>query len=552
MAPKKFYPASNGHKSAIIYCRVSTKSQEEGTSLETQAVACIKYAESQGYKIGRVTKEVFSGAELWDRPQLARDRAALKAGEFQALICYSTDRLSRDPIHLALIAEECERAGVPLLFVTEPMDTSPEAALIRYVKGYAAQMEREKIRERMMRGRKAKLQSGKPSFVGDGLFGYRSDRENERYVVDESEAVIVRRVFGLCLSGFGASFIAKRFNEEGIPSPKASKSTWKGKAHWCQAAIYNILKNPAYKGEEYGWRTKRVKGRDTKRPKSDWIKLPDGIRPAIVSISVWDSAQEILGARKGTAARNLKRPVLLRDHLHCSVCGRGMHFRDYETPGKGHNKYRCNSRFKLYETGCDGATVPYQEMNNWIWEEVKAILRDPSIVEREVVKLEKGSPNQQLTRDLESAKRQLNKVERGLQALLHRFRESADDKNLWPFIEREIGQATKEKAQLEATISEIESRLQQQANVLSDLHSLKEYCAQVGDELDNFSFDDKLLAFRGLGLKVFASGDDKRKWRYEVKVPFDAPEQNEPIKPVAKAAQAAVVSNESRFIRSRA
>jgi len=92
-------PSNKGQ--ALIYCRVSTRNQEqEGTSLESQADVCIRHAEALGYMVGRVTQEVYSGAELWDRPMLARDRADLKAGEFQALVAYATDRLSRDPIHL--------------------------------------------------------------------------------------------------------------------------------------------------------------------------------------------------------------------------------------------------------------------------------------------------------------------------------------------------------------------------------------------------------------------------------------------------------------------
>src|SRR5437870_4675666 len=114
---------------AVVYCRVSTKGQKDGTSLQTQADACIKHAESLGYGVGRVTKEVFSGAELWDRPQLSRDRADLKSGVFHALICYSTDRLARDPIHLCIVAQECERDGVEMIFVTEPLDNSPEGML---------------------------------------------------------------------------------------------------------------------------------------------------------------------------------------------------------------------------------------------------------------------------------------------------------------------------------------------------------------------------------------------------------------------------------------
>jgi site-specific DNA recombinase len=87
---------------------VSTKVQEQdGTSLDSQEAACVRHVEGLGYRVGRVTREVYSGVELWDRPHLSRDRQDLKAGKFAALVCYSVDRLSRDPIHLALIAQEC-------------------------------------------------------------------------------------------------------------------------------------------------------------------------------------------------------------------------------------------------------------------------------------------------------------------------------------------------------------------------------------------------------------------------------------------------------------
>src|SRR5918998_4301956 len=90
----------NGCKEALIYCRVSTQKQEdEGTSLDSQAAACIAHAEKLGYRIGRITKEVYSGAELFDRPLLSRDRADIRAGMYKAVVVYAIDRLSRDIAH---------------------------------------------------------------------------------------------------------------------------------------------------------------------------------------------------------------------------------------------------------------------------------------------------------------------------------------------------------------------------------------------------------------------------------------------------------------------
>jgi len=37
-----------------------------------------------------------------------------------------------------MIAEDCQRHGVQLIFVTEPLDNSPVGQMVAYVRGFAA------------------------------------------------------------------------------------------------------------------------------------------------------------------------------------------------------------------------------------------------------------------------------------------------------------------------------------------------------------------------------------------------------------------------------
>src|SRR5260221_2011899 len=188
--------ATAGQGQAIIYCRVSDKGQEvHGTSLDSQEREGVAHAAALGFTVGYVIREVYNGAELWDRRKLSQVRADLKSGQFAALICYSTDRLSRDPIHLAILAEECERAGVALHFVSETFDDSDEAALIRYVKGYSSKKEREKIRERSMRGKYQRALTAWFHNMGPEKYGSRRDNAAGVPVLHESEVAAVRRNF---------------------------------------------------------------------------------------------------------------------------------------------------------------------------------------------------------------------------------------------------------------------------------------------------------------------------------------------------------------------
>jgi site-specific DNA recombinase len=292
MTRKKIQPPP---AAAIIYARVSTATQaEEGTSLETQVSACEQYAAARGYAEVEVVRETFSGAELWDRPELSRVRERVRRHEVGALVCHSLDRLSRNPVHLALISEECERFGVKLGCVTEEIDNSPTGQLVNYVRGYAAQLEREKIRERSMRGKLAKARSGKIVGLGRDLYGYTLDRETWTRRVNEREAEVVRRIFEALAAGESANRVAHALDREGVPMPSHGKRGRQGTKGWTSAAVTDMIRDPRYKGVEIANRFRHErKGRRSKitpRDASEHIVLPDGTTPAVVAAGVWERA----------------------------------------------------------------------------------------------------------------------------------------------------------------------------------------------------------------------------------------------------------------------
>jgi len=88
------------------------------------------------------------------------------------IVCYSLDRLSRDPGHGVIITQELEKHSVKLETVTEDVDSSELGKLISYIRGYASKVEAQKIRERTMRG--GRLEQKKGVFCGGGakLYGY--------------------------------------------------------------------------------------------------------------------------------------------------------------------------------------------------------------------------------------------------------------------------------------------------------------------------------------------------------------------------------------------
>ncbi len=125
--------------------------------MDTQETGCQRWAREHDWLLDeRFTyRDRHSGEELWERPELTKLREAARARSFGVLVCHSIDRLSRDPIHLGILLDELARQGIGVQFVTEELDDSPEAALIRFIKGYAGKVENERRRERIIRAMRA-------------------------------------------------------------------------------------------------------------------------------------------------------------------------------------------------------------------------------------------------------------------------------------------------------------------------------------------------------------------------------------------------------------
>src|SRR5437764_5329903 len=134
---------------AIGYARVSDRKQEEeGQSLETQDKAIRQYATKQGWILLDVVKEVFSGYYLRERVKLTQHiREAVRAHSVHVVIVNSLDRLSREPIHQAVLLNEMLESNVRLESITEPLDSSPLSNFLRQALAFAAAIEREKIIE---------------------------------------------------------------------------------------------------------------------------------------------------------------------------------------------------------------------------------------------------------------------------------------------------------------------------------------------------------------------------------------------------------------------
>lgn len=148
---------------AAIYLRVSTEDQ----STDMQLVDLSLLAKLKGLEVHEVYKDHGLSGTNTKRPALQKLRLDLKSNEFNHVLVWKFDRISRSLSDLITIIKEFELHKVSLLSHKDNIDFStPQGRLMLHMVGAFAEFEASMIRQRVQAGiNYAKLhgtRSGKP------------------------------------------------------------------------------------------------------------------------------------------------------------------------------------------------------------------------------------------------------------------------------------------------------------------------------------------------------------------------------------------------------
>ena len=352
-----------------IYCRVSTDDQEkEGTSLQTQLESCLKYCEEKGYQVVHKFSETYSGLTL-ERPKLNKLRDLVNTYNLDNIVIYCLDRLSRDPSHGAILFQQLEDHHVSLEAVTETIENTDMGKLINYIRGFASKLEAEKIRERTMRGKLARLKEGKlPQGTGIGIYGYQWDKTSGKRQIIDHEAQVIKDIFVMVLQGFSFHKMALELNSKSIRTKSGSM--------WYPLTIKRIVTNPSYTGKTYFGRTKRISNtKVTSTPQEDWILLPD-ITPPIISEEMFNRAQAVLLQSKQSRPIKQNSPYLLTGFLKCSKCGSTI---GGTTLSGKYRYYHCRGARPTTTRGkfCDAGYIRADDLEKSVWKQFLEFMSSP-------------------------------------------------------------------------------------------------------------------------------------------------------------------------------
>lgn len=339
-----------------IYVRVSTDEQAEfGISLADQHQRGIEHAQKLGWEYEIFEDAGLSGKLLIDkRPALKRLINHIQTKEINGVYVANWDRLSRNDSlspALKLIFKEKKVRLFENSGETNLNDISQE--LLLDVKSLLSVFEVKQTGKRISDKLVHNIKQGKVAGGQLQPYGFTKGAD-KKLIIDEKESEIVKEIFNLFLSGKGTKVISNILNERKIPTKMSSKNfsmIVKGKKKtefvWRDAVIYNILKNPIYKG-------KRLY-------KEVFYDVPN-----IISPQVFDVVQSTLKNKRQFTETTNKYFYLLKGLIHCSC---GCRFYGHKRESLKDNHYMCSSQRHKGE-GCGTRGVGIDFLDELIWKQV--------------------------------------------------------------------------------------------------------------------------------------------------------------------------------------
>lgn len=222
----------------VGYARVSSDSQADNTSIDSQIERIKAYCLAFGHELVEVFTEVASGKNADNRPEF---QAALDMVRDHAdgIVALKLDRIARNTRDvLALVEDTLQPANKALVLLDLNVDTStPTGRMILTVMAAVAQLERDVINERTQTGRAAKASKGGYAY-GAPKFGAKA--VDGELVADEGEQAVIDVIHRHHKSGKSLRAIAEYLNAQGY-KPKRGKQ-W---SHTSVKVIIDRLYNKA-------------------------------------------------------------------------------------------------------------------------------------------------------------------------------------------------------------------------------------------------------------------------------------------------------------------
>lgn len=278
---------------AAVYCRVSTDSFAQSSSLEMQQSALRKKLQ----KIpGVILTDIYadqgkSGGSRKNRNEFNRMLHHCQEGRIDLILTKNISRFGRNLADTTAVLCDLKKYGIPVFFEKENLNTSdPSAELIISVLTAIAQEELNTHSQNIKWALRQKARLGKPG--RKVCYGYRK-RKDGRWAVCEPEARRIQLIFQMAEQELLYEELLKKLNQ--LEQEEGSSYVWnKNKA-------YRILKKEEYIGDVLTYKSLSVDYMTHKQIKNNGVDTQYYVRhhhEPIIDRQVYEKVPKILKKRR--------------------------------------------------------------------------------------------------------------------------------------------------------------------------------------------------------------------------------------------------------------
>ena len=343
------------------YCRVSTDSDEQATSYETQIEHYTEYiSKNPDWQLaGIFADDGISGTNTKKREEFNRMISECNAGNIDMIITKSISRFARNTLDCLKYIRELKEKNIPVYFEKESINTmDAKGEVLITIMASLAQQESQSLSQNVKLGLQYRYQQGKVIVNYNHFLGY-TKGEDGKLVIEPKEAEIVKRIFREYLEGYSINTIASNLERDKI-------LTGAGKRKWWTSSINKMLRNEKYIGDALLQKTYTTDFLTKTRVKNHGL-MPqyyvEANHPAIIPKETFMRVQEELVRRRiVNVSVNGRKQLFCSKHCFTQVtfCGNcGERFRRIHWNNNGCKSivWRCVSRLENTGVACRARTV---------------------------------------------------------------------------------------------------------------------------------------------------------------------------------------------------
>ena len=368
------------------YVRLSRDDDREQSSLNNQKAIVGDFAADNGLSIIRTFEDDNISGMTFDRDGINELRELIYEGEVDIILVKDLSRIGRQKTQHAIFMDDCRRAGVKILSVTENVDSENENDdLIIGVKQILNEQYSKDLSRKIRAAQKQKMKEG---FVINPPFGYVKNSKTKEIEINEEQAAIVREIFAMYLDGYGMRKITQTMTgKHRTPSWYAKQESgqtfqpgkaWVGGDTWSDRTIDRMLKNEAYMGVLRNGKETRSVIHKTRRYTDEAEQfIHSDFFPKIVSEETFQAAQSIRASHRDNSVRAATNHKIYRyaGLLKCSDCGATFTAKRRTYKGDEWVEYVCNGYHRFGTKVCTPHRIREADLDDMLMQRL-ASLRD--------------------------------------------------------------------------------------------------------------------------------------------------------------------------------